>query len=210
MPTSDEILSGLTDIANRFMDLAGLWHLVVLIVVLSIARWNWRPSLRLSLRLLSLPLVSVSALAWKAGNSFNGVIFAALAAVSFAFAERAPRAAARRGPAWAVGVGIAAIAYAWLYPHFLVVSSAVYFVASPMGLIPCPTLSMILGFLLLGGGLGSRAVPLAMGVAGLFYALFGIFRLGVLLDAGLLVAAAATVALAMEARENCVDKWVPE
>ena len=57
-------------------------------------------------------------------------------------------------------------------------------------------LAMVLGASLCARGFGSRAWCLVTGAAGLFFALFGMLRLGVWLDAGLLVASVATLALA--------------
>jgi len=51
-----------------------------------------------------------------------------------------------------------------------------------VGLIPCPTLSLLIGFLLLYNGFGSQAVTLTFVIAGLFYGIFGVLKLGVYLD----------------------------
>ena len=83
-------------------------------------------------------------------------------------------------------VGILMIAFAWLYPHFLDPRSPmIYVVGAPTGLIPCPTLSLLIGFTLLAGGFGSRAWNLLVAAAGLFYGVFGVARLGVRLDVAL-------------------------
>jgi hypothetical protein len=51
-----------------------------------------------------------------------------------------------------------------------------------------------IGFALLGNGLGSRVWSLTLAAVGLFYGLFGVLRLGVLLDIGLVGGALALVA----------------
>ena len=87
-------------------------------------------------------------------------------------------------------------ASARIYPHFLVGPAASYLYASPAGLLPCPTLAIAIGFALLGNGLGSRPWSLTLAAVGLFYGLFGVFRLGVYLDIALVGGA---IALGFEA-----------
>jgi hypothetical protein len=65
--------------------------------------------------------------------------------------------------------------------------------ASPVGLVPCPTLAVAIGFALVGNGLGSRVWSLTLAALGLFYGLFGVLRLTVLLDIGLVGGALALV-----------------
>ena len=57
------------------------------------------------------------------------------------------------------------------------------FIQSPLGLIPCPTLSLIIGFALFFRGFGSKPLVVLYTVAGLFYGFFGVLRLGVMVDA---------------------------
>ena len=75
------------------------------------------------------------------------------------------------------------IIFGLVYPHFIETNSIFrYLYASPVGLIPCPTLSILIGFVLLFNGFGSQSIILAFIVAGLFYGFFGAFKLGVYLD----------------------------
>lgn len=59
---------------------------------------------------------------------------------------------------------------------------ASYLYASPAGLIPCPTLSLLIGLALLFNGFGSQTLTVTFAVAGLFYGLFGFLRLSVTSD----------------------------
>jgi hypothetical protein len=142
----------------------------------------------------------VSAVAFAYGNPFNGVLFAAGAVALVVLAGARERRRVARGPAWAAAPGIALIAFAWVYPHFLEAHPAAYLIAAPVGLIPCPTLSLVIGFALLAGGLGPRAWQLVLAALGLFYGIFGVLRLGVWLDAGLVAGAVALVATAVRIR----------
>ncbi len=198
MPHADEILRGLARIADGYLPLAALWHLAIAAALVALGVGAWRPSRRVGAAALVLPLASVSALAWAAHNPFNGAIFAAAGLALGGLATGLGPEPVRRGPGWAAALGGASIAYAWVYPHFLEGRPAwVYLVAAPVGLVPCPTLAMTLGFALLGGGFQSRAWALALGAMGVFYALFGMLRLGVWLDVGLLASAVGLCALSL-------------
>ncbi len=205
MPGQQEIVDGLSRIASGFLPLAVLWHLVVATALVTLVRGAWRPGRRAAGALLALPVLSVSTAAWTTGNLFNGALLLVVAGVLAIAAAIEPPGPIRRGPAWAVAAGSAAIALAWAYPHFLTTQPMwAYLFAAPIGLVPCPTLMLVLGFGLVGGGLGSRTWSLTAASAGLFYSLFGMFRLGVWLDAGLLLASVAmfVVALGSHRREQ--------
>ena len=135
----------------------------------------------------------MSVLAWVDGNPFNGTVFALLGAGLGILGGRLPAAEAiARGPAWSLVAGALMAIFGLVYPHFLEAGSVfAYVYAAPAGLVPCPTLSLVIGLALVAGGLGSRVWSLVLAGAGLFHGVFGIVRLGVYLDAGLLVGAAA-------------------
>jgi hypothetical protein len=199
VPSSSEILEGIAELSNSFIWLAIFWHLLVFTVL---ARKGWRPRQRMAAQLLLLPLLSVSILAWLQGNPFNGLMFLILililGLISFQLAHR-PVSLTRK---WTFPVGICSVLYALVYPHFLATDSHwLYLIAAPMGVIPCPTLSLVLGFSLLFSGFHSRAWQSVLAAAGLFYALFGVLVLRVWLDLGLLVGAVAMIILASERHE---------
>ncbi len=209
MPGTADILAGLARSANQLLPLAVVWHAVVAAALLALAL-GWRPGRRTAAAALAVPAASVSAVAWSAGNPFNGTAFLIVAILLAAFGARLPRGIATRGPGWTVAIGAAAIAYAWLYPEFLQGRSTLWYaVASPIGLIPCPTLSLILGFGLVADGFASRGWTLVAAIAGLFYGLFGVLRLGVWFDVGLIVAAGALMVRALSRRAQPRSrKWV--
>jgi hypothetical protein len=93
------------------------------------------------------------------------------------------------------------VVFGWIYPHFLETTSFVpYLYSAPLGLIPCPTLSMVVGLGLILGSFGSRGWTFTVGVVGLFYGLFGAVRLGVSLDWVLVVGALRLVLLVREVK----------
>jgi len=201
MPTSSEILAALTRVANQAFALAMIWHVVIGIAVIAIVA-NWRPSQKLARALLAAPLLSASAVAFADANWFNMFAMGALAGGLLISAMDAPPVFAQPGPMWAAPIGGAMIAFAWVYPHFLRNRSPwAYLYGSPVGLVPCPTLALVIGFTLIAGGFGSRAWSLVLAAAGLFYGIFGVARLGLLLDIALVAGALALCALAIAPRQ---------
>ena len=140
--------------------------------------------------------MSVAALAFAFGNLFTGWVFAVSVLALTGLAMNRDRRPVSRGSAWTGRIGVAMVAFGWLYPHFLEGHATAFLYASPVGLVPCPTLAVAIGFALLGNGLGSRVWSLTLVAVGLFYGLFGVLRLGVFLDIGLVGGAVALAASA--------------
>ena len=191
MPDAQDILTNLRLIANDRIAAAVAWHVAVAVCGLALV-FGWRPSRRLAGVLLSAPVASVGIVAFMHGNPFNGAMFSAIAAVLAGIASRFGLDEAHAGATVDRIAGAGMIAFAWLYPHFLVARPpTTYLYAAPMGLIPCPTLALVIGFTLVSGGLASRAWSFTLAAAGLFYGLFGFFRLRVGLDFFLVAGALA-------------------
>jgi hypothetical protein len=196
MPTPNQILGGLSTIANQWQWLAVVWHIFFALLVGGLAL-GVRPSQRVGSMLLALPLLSVSALAWLTANPFNGTLFAVAAIAMLIIAFRLPQARIDVAPLWLTSAGVLLFVFGWVYPHFLVTSSWLpYLFAAPTGLIPCPTLSIVIGLSLMVGNFESRAWSLVLGGMGLFYSLFGALRLGVTLDLFLLLGALLIILVA--------------
>ena len=184
------ILAGLTAIANEWRWLAMAWHIFLAALLVRLVA-GWRPSRRLMGYLLVTPLLSVSLLAWLSGNPFNGTAFALLAAALLRAAKRFSKAPVQLdSPASAVP-GVALVMVGWVYPHFLTPESwTTYLYASPFGLLPCPTLTVVIGIILLVRDCRSSLWSTALVLGGLLYGAMGVLRLGVALDWVLLAAAA--------------------
>lgn len=183
MPSAIEILADLRDISNQWRSLAALWH-VYFAAVLGVSLTRVRRSTSRTVGvLLTIPLFSVSLLAWMTGNPFTGLVCGILAGLLIAISLRSratPVSIARKG--WAPVGGILCL-FAWTYPHFLNAGSALQFLyESPLGLIPCPTLSMLVGTSIMFNGFQSRAWGVLLGLTGLFYGIFGALFLEVHID----------------------------
>lgn len=196
MPNSEQILNGLSAIANQWQMLATAWHLYFIVLAGGLALGS-RLSKRIGAILLAVPLLSVSVLAWLSANPFNGLLFALASVALLIIAIRLPQEPVEIAPLWLTAAGIFLFLFGWLYPHFLESASFLpYLYAAPVGLIPCPTLSIVTGLSLMVGGLESRAWSGVLGGMGLFYALFGAFRLGVTIDLILLLGAVLLLVIA--------------
>jgi len=196
LPNATEILDGLSVIANQASGIAVTWHIVIAMSLVALAV-GWRPSQRTAQLLIGMPLASVAGVAVVFNNPFNGLVFSASALALTAIAMGGDRRLVSLGSAWARGTGITTIAFGWIYPHFLRGDATAYLYAAPVGLVPCPTLAVAIGFALVGNGLGSRVWSLTLAALGLFYGLFGVLRLSVLLDIGLVGGALALVAVVL-------------
>lgn len=182
MPTKEEILAGLTSIANEYFEIAIAWHIIILMIIAALFA-GWKPGNSLMVLLLSVLLMSVSVFAGIDGNIFNAAIFAFLVIVSIYATLRSENGIIRGDRSWPDIAGLLLIIFGLIYPEFLQTGSFIEFAyAAPTGLIPCPTLCVLTGFALLYKGFGSILWSLTIVAAGLFYGLFGVFYLGVNLD----------------------------
>jgi hypothetical protein len=196
MPSAETILAQLRTIAAEWKPLAILFHVYFGILAAALIA-GVRPSRRSAGRLLALPFVSVSAVAWFEGNPFNGAVFAVLWIALLVIAGRLSTDRIRLAPPALRVPGIALFLFGWAYPHFLPEEPVwAYLYRAPTGLIPCPTLAIVIGLALVADGLRSRAFGLALGLAGLLYGAIGVFRLGVTIDAALLAGAVLMLAVA--------------
>ena len=193
MPTAEQILEGLRQISNNFQLFAVIWHIILFGMIAGLLT-SWKPSNKLLSSLLGIPLLSVSTFAWIEGNPFNGTLFLVFGILLLLVGIRNNDQPVWRAPSFIKWLGILIIAYGLIYPHFLEVSSIFQYVyAAPSGLVPCPTLSVVIGFAVVYRGFQSGLWTGTLLVAGLIYGMIGVFRLHVLLDAGLLLANLALI-----------------
>ena len=202
MPTSEQILAGLKIIVNTWWPLAVFWHVYFAAVVIALI-FGVRPSKRLSGILLLLPILSVSFVAWMSSNPFNGILYAFIGILLIYFSIKLPHEKISIAPSWTLILGIILFIFGWVYPHFLENSSWYeYLYKAPTGLIPCPTLSVVIGLLLILNGLESRVISLLIGIVGLYYGITGVIQLGVLIDLVLLLGAIMIVVVSIAGKHK--------
>jgi hypothetical protein len=194
MPTPEQIAESLRQVANDWRFLAIFWHCYFGTLALALL-FEYRPSRRTMGVLLALPLLSVSILAWITRNPFNGSVFGLSAISLIVISQRLTSRPVQIGPRWQVVAGACLLVLGWSYPHFLGTAEGFrYLYAAPTGLLPCPTLSIVIGAALILEGLESRSWCLLTGLTGMAYGLFGAVRLGVGID-WILVAGSLTMLL---------------
>lgn len=197
MPTAASILAEAFEIANERRLIAELWHVFAAVVLLALLV-GWRPGRRLLASALVLPVASVSLIAWASGNPFNGLTCAVLASLLAVFICRVnggERLQVASVPFAGAGAGLVALGL--VYPHFLRTDAWLsYLYAAPVGLLPCPTLMVVIGTTLAFRNLASPGWRIVLAAAALFYGALGVFRLDVWLDWPLLASGAVLVAQA--------------
>ena len=203
MPTPEQITRLLATMASALAPLAIAWHVAIAAALIAVAR-GWRPSPRFACILLVAPLISVAFASFVYGNAFNASSFLLLALLVAVLGEGLTHSRVERGPSWSTWLGIAAMTFGLVYPHFVDGPWYRVLAAAPIGVVPCPTLAFVAGAALLAGGFASRAIPALLAVWVAFYAWFGIVQLGVLLDVGLLGALFGLVATLVHNRQV---KW---
>jgi hypothetical protein len=193
MPGPESIVGGLAAISSRYWGAAVAWH-VVLATLLGGVVAGWRPAQQTLGMVITALLTSVSAFAFVAGNVFNGVVFLLLAGLAVKMTLRLPKGSVKLASAGAVAAGVALALFGWVYPHFVEGLSFLY--RAPTGLLPCPTLSLIIGLCLAVEDRSSRRWLGTLAGAGLFYGLFGMLALAVKIDFVLVLGAAALIVAA--------------
>lgn len=190
MPTAESILAWAGAVANEWRWLAIVWHLALAALAGALV-CGVRVPHRVLGWLLALPAASVGVVAWLSGNVFNALTFAVLTMLLVHTARGLATSPVQRASTGWVLTGAALVAFGWIYPHFLDTTTWVTYVyASPFGLLPCPTLTVLIGITMIFGGLHSAAWSLILSGAGILYGAIGVFRLSVSLDLWLLVGAA--------------------
>jgi len=193
MPKTEEIINGLQTIVNDYSTFAIIWHAVFYFLLAALIT-KWQPSNRLLGVFICLPLFSVAVFAWLSGNPFNGILFSIMAILIVIFGFKASDQPINISQVPFMVLGIIMIIFGLVYPHFISADSFLkYLYASPVGLIPCPTLSIIIGFLLLYNGFGSHSITLTFIIFGLFYGIFGVLKLAVYLDIFLVLGTIALI-----------------
>jgi len=193
MPKTEEIINGLQTIVNDYSTFAIIWHAVFYFLLAALIT-KWQPSNRLLGVFICLPLFSVAVFAWLSGNPFNGILFSIMAILIVIFGFKASDQPINISQVPFIVLGIIMIIFGLVYPHFISADSFLkYLYASPVGLIPCPTLSIIIGFLLLYNGFGSHSITLTFIIFGLFYGIFGVLKLAVYLDIFLVLGTIALI-----------------
>jgi uncharacterized membrane protein YjjB (DUF3815 family) len=119
-----------------------------------------------------------------------------------AISTKLPRESVRLASLWPMIPGVFMFVFGWVYPYFLDESSPFAFLySSPVGVIPCPTLSTGIGLALILNSLGSRKLSLTLGICGIIYGTIGAVQLGVSIDWILLLGSVAITIFAFATKQ---------
>ncbi len=210
MPSAQDILNVLATISAGATPLAIAWHVVLGLAIIAIII-GWRPARKIGALLLLIPFISVLVVSFFYDSRFSFAVFFVFAIVLAVLALRMKPDCVYHPPSWGVIFGWLMIFFAWIYPHFGTGSSWLFYLyGSPLGLVPCPTLSMVVGFALLADGFRSRGWTWVLIVLGLFYGLYGAIRLGVWIDIFLLLGTLMLVAEAVTLKRRCEISATPQ
>ncbi len=187
MPSSESVTGALAALAHEWRWVAIAWHGLLALLAIAIGA-GWRPAARTFVVMAVLPLVSVSVLAWRSGNPFNGGVFAALA---LGLSLQALLESDRRvtvGPPAMLIPGALLVGFGAVYPEFAGAASWSSLVSAPLGVLPCPTLALIAGSAIMVHGPRWPMSGLVAAAASA-YGILGAFWLRVEIDVVLLVGA---------------------
>jgi hypothetical protein len=189
MPTPEEILDGLALAANKFIWVSITWHLVALVIIVLLISGKTFNTKQIASG-MAIFLLSVGIIAVLVRNPFNAIMFA-LAALLFGFItlKFKPVPVGLKWDFISVA-GLILLVFGFIYPHFLNAKMFInYLYASPLGLIPCPTLSAFIGLTMMLHGFGSKKWMLCAALICLFYGIIGVLKLKVYLDVVLIAGA---------------------
>ena len=202
MSVIDDILTRLTNISNTWRPIAIVWHAFFAVIVILLLI-GIRPSKRITGILIALPLLSVSIIAFLSLDPFNGIIFAVICILVIVVSMKLPHEKIQIAPIVILIPGIVMFLFGWAYPYFLDTSSNWSFLySSPTGLIPCPTLAIVIGLALILNGFESRNLSLILGISGMFYGIFGAIILGVTIEWVLLLGSLVILLLAIVGKRH--------
>jgi hypothetical protein len=188
MPTANEILLSLQFLANKYVEMSIAWHVIIVFVII-LAIYNKKINTKLYLGICGFLFLSVSLMAAIVMNPFNFLFFLLLAIVFLrkSLLQVHSHLHFKRQTVSKVFAYLLILS-GLIYPHFLGPEILVYFMAAPVGIIPCPTLLVTSGLTLLFTipdiKLNYFLIP-----ANVFYGAIGVFFLAVTLDIILLLAA---------------------
>lgn len=190
------ILNYINSVAGKYPILSIALHLMVIALTILLFIPAFKQKRFMFNGVLALLCTSVAVIASINGNYFNGGFFVIL--LGFVFIEFFRR----RNEIETVFFGrhtwgenvknafcFAMILLGLLYPHFVNVSPVLFIFLSPLGIIPCPTLTVVMGLLNLFYPRVSKGVYTAATLMALFYGITGVFLLQVYMDIPLMLIA---------------------
>lgn len=185
----DEIAKLLPAVAGKYPLLNASLHILVYATMLTVLLTRVKPKRLLFDGMIAAVVLSVSAVSIASGNPFNFITFLLLS--FFAVLELFKGRTVIDRPRWNVRT-VACLAVAlfglW-YPHFVEANPAMMLLVSPLGALPCPTLTVVLALVNLYYPNVHKGFFTALTAFGLFYGITGVVMMKVYMDIPLMLAA---------------------
>jgi hypothetical protein len=186
---ADVILNYLAEISNKNTNINLIIHVIILVALIcfSLIKKDKIKYLIANSTILILSL-SIVVHAFIYGNPFHLITFIVLAAGTLLALYKGRDEKNIKFDAFSV-ISLIIIGMGFWYPEFVSTSTLGYFMYSPVGIVPCPTLLVILGLLTLLYPRINKAHYITAVLMGFIYGIIGTFVLKVSLDISLLLVA---------------------
>ena len=184
--SSEQILAGLQITVDTYSGLRVVHHLFLIVVFIFFIFFKEKVSRLVSLYiLLAFLTIFLTSLA-PIRNIFYLIVFGFLTILAILeFLNPKNDYSMKGAPTINIIIALVAGFLGFWYPHFVEgYFKALY--ASPYGVIPCPTLLVILSFFLVFYPYTNRFFHWVLAIVGLFFGFFGLFVLKVRIDLALL------------------------
>jgi hypothetical protein len=187
MVSPEQICLGLQSIAEDFQWLGIIQHILLITMVILLWKFRKRVGRFVSLYItLTFAIVSFLAI-YCTENPFTGIVFG-ISAVLGLWEVFSPKMDYSLSHTLRIQVIIAVVAgfLGFWYPHFID-DKLLALIASPYGLIPCPTLIVGLSIFIVVYPFTNKVWHWWLTLIGLYYGIFGVIRLKVNLDLALVI-----------------------
>lgn len=184
----EKILTYLTFVPNQTLWLNALNHLLVISSLLFLIFGKTEKTKRLVVDgIICLLFTSIVAVAVAYGNPFHAItmgLLAVFAGIEFwqGKNEFTPLKINTRSI-----IALLSICIGFWYPEFVEANSLALLLFSPVGIVPCPTLLVVLGLLTLAYPRVNKTQYTITALMGAFYGITGVFQLKVMLDLPIII-----------------------
>ena len=182
----ESILNYLAMVSNQNIYLNLIMHVITFLSIPSIILLkNIRMQKAVFNGLVFILTLTVTVIAFTNGNPFHFATFAILLVIAFIELIGRNQVVISTSNNVTIFVGFIFLFIGVWYPEFVHTSSLAMIFVSPMGIVPCPTLIVILSLFTFNSSGISKMQYIATIIIGALYAVIGVFILKVYLDAAL-------------------------
>lgn len=186
--SSEKILTYLTFVPNQTLWLNALNHLLVLSALLILIFGKKAKTKRLLVDgVICLLFTSIVAVAVAYGNPFHVITMGLLAVFAGIELWQGKNEFTLYKINMRSIIALLSIFIGFWYPEFVEANFLAQLLLSPVGIVPCPTLLVVLGLLTLAYPRVNKTQYIITALMGAFYGITGVFQLKVMLDLPIIV-----------------------